>query len=112
MRAFASGLGASSDASPARLIHLSPNAAKLLSAYRSDPSWSTESLSAMERGGTAAKALIGWATQLEKVYREQPRVQKFLRCAEQVGISEIGGECDAELPLLRSSLYRRFPFCW
>ncbi|CAM9153732.1 unnamed protein product, partial [Hapterophycus canaliculatus] len=82
MRAFASGLGASSDASPARLIHLPPKAAKLLSAYRTEPSWSFESLSAMTYGGTAAKALIGWATELEKVHREQPRVQNFLRDAQ------------------------------
>lgn len=79
MRAFASGLGASSDSTPARLLHLSPKAAKLLSAYRSDPSWSFESLSAMTEGATAAKAFVGWAMELERVYREQPRVLKFLR---------------------------------
>ncbi|CAM9877678.1 unnamed protein product, partial [Scytosiphon promiscuus] len=82
MRAFASGLGASSDASPARLIHLSPDAARLLSAYRFDPSWASESLSSMVLGCTAAKALVGWATELEKVYREQPRVENFLRDAQ------------------------------
>lgn len=80
MRAFASGLGASSDSSAARLLHLSSEACRLLVAYRSDPSWSTESLSAITLGGTAARALVGWAMELERVYAEQPRVENFLRC--------------------------------
>ena len=79
MRAFASGLGASSDRTPARLMRLSPKAATLLAAYRGDPSWSFEALSAVTEGGTAAKAFVGWAMELERVYREQPRVQQFLR---------------------------------
>lgn len=79
MRAFASGLGASSDSTPARLLHLSPRAAELLSAYRSDPSWSFEAMSAITEGGVASKAFVGWAIELERVYREQPRVEAFLR---------------------------------
>ncbi len=79
MRAFASGLGAASDRTPARLMRLSPEAARLLAAYRGDPSWSCEALSAMAEGSTAAKAFVGWAVELEKVYREQPHVQRFLR---------------------------------
>lgn len=79
MRAFASGLGASSDSTPTRLLRLSSEAVKLLSAYRSDPSWSFKSLSVMTEGATAAKAFVGWATELEKVYRVQPYVVKFLR---------------------------------
>ncbi|CAM9314712.1 unnamed protein product, partial [Ectocarpus fasciculatus] len=82
MRAFASGLGASSDSSAARLLHFSSEACRLLAAYRSDPSWSTESLSAVTLGGTAARALVGWAVELERVYAEQPRVQNFLRDAQ------------------------------
>lgn len=81
MRAFASGLGASSDSTPARLLHLSPKAAELLLAYRDDPSWSPEALSAVVEGGVAAKAFVGWAMELERVNREQPRVEAFLRCA-------------------------------
>ncbi|CAM9445830.1 unnamed protein product, partial [Ectocarpus sp. 13 AM-2016] len=82
MRAFASGLGASSDSSPARLLHLSSEACRLLAAYRSDPSWSTESLATITLGGTAARALVGWAVELERVYAEQPCVEKFLRDAQ------------------------------
>lgn len=81
MRAFASGLGACSDSTPTRLLHLSPKAAGLLSAYRHDPSWSSEALSAVAEGGVAARAFVGWAIELERVYREQPRVEAFLRCA-------------------------------
>lgn len=79
MRAFTSGLGASSDSAPTRLLHLSPTAAALLSAYRHDPSWSSEALSAVTEGGVATKAFVGWAMELERVYREQPRVEAFLR---------------------------------
>ncbi|CBJ33086.1 expressed unknown protein [Ectocarpus siliculosus] len=82
MRAFASGLGASSDSSPARLLHLSSEACRLLAAYRSDASWSTESLAAITLGGTAARALVGWAVELERGYAEQPRVENFLRDAQ------------------------------
>ncbi|CAB1096739.1 unnamed protein product [Ectocarpus sp. CCAP 1310/34] len=82
MRAFASGLGAFSDSSAARLLHLSSEACRLLAAYRSDPSWSTESLSAITLGGTAARALVGWAVELERVFAEQPRVENFLRDAQ------------------------------
>ncbi|CAM9094247.1 unnamed protein product [Laminaria digitata] len=82
MRAFASGLGASSDQTPVRLLHLSPKAAELLRAYRHDPSWSEEALHAIEEGGTAAASLVGWARELERVYREQPRVREFLRDAQ------------------------------
>lgn len=81
MRAFASGLGASSDSTPARLLYLSPKAAKLLSAYRNDPSWSSEALSAVTEGSVAAKAFVGWTIELERVYRQQSRVEAFLRCA-------------------------------
>lgn len=80
MRAFASGLGAPSDSTPARLLHFSPKAAELLSSYRNDSSWSSEALSAITEGGAAAKAFVGWATELEKVYQQQPRVEAFLRC--------------------------------
>ena len=79
MRAFASGLGASSDQTPVRLLHLSPKAVGLLRAYRHDSSWSVEALLAMEEGGTAAASLVGWARELERVHREQPRVRDFLR---------------------------------
>lgn len=86
MRAFASGLGASSDQTPIRLLHLSPKAVELLRAYRHDPSWSKEALLAIEEGGPAAASLVGWATELERVYREQPRVREFLRFVGRRGV--------------------------
>lgn len=91
MRAFASGLGASSDSTPTRLLHFSPKAAGLLSAYRNDPSWSFEELSAIKEGGVAARAFVGWAMELERVYRKQPRVDAFLRCACMGGMGS--GDC-------------------
>ena len=104
MRAFASGLGASCDSTPARLLHLSPKAAGLLSAYRHDPSWSSEALSAVAEGGVAARAFVGWASELERVYREQPRVEAFLRCAV---LSCVGGMSsdneDVAVPCLSST---------
>lgn len=79
LRAFASGLGAPSDSSPPRLLRISTRAAALLSAYREDPSWTQAATLAIAEGATAATALVGWATELERVHMEQPRVQEFLR---------------------------------
>lgn len=90
MRAFASGLGASSDQTPVRLLHLSPKAVELLRAYRHDPSWSKEALLAIEEGGIAAASLVGWATELERVYREQPSVRGFLRFVGRQGVLYMG----------------------
>ena len=80
MRAFAFGLGAPSDPTPTRILRLSPKAVELLDAYRDDPSWSEDALRSTKEGSIASVALVGWARELEKVYREQPWVHDFLRC--------------------------------
>lgn len=43
----------------------------------------------MTEGATAAKAFVGWAMELERVYREQPRVLKFLRWVS-MNVSQVG----------------------
>lgn len=79
MRTFASGLGAPSDPTPTRILRLSPKAVELLDAYQGDPSWSDDALRSMTKGSIASLALVGWAREVEKVYRAQPYVHDFLR---------------------------------
>lgn len=80
MRAFASGLGAPSDPTPTRILHLSPKAVELLDAYKGDPAWSDDALKSTTEGSIASLALVRWAREIEKVFREQQYVYDVLRC--------------------------------
>lgn len=80
MRAFASGLGAPSDPTPTRILHLSPKAVGLLDAYKGDPAWSDDALKSTTEGSIASLALVGWAREIEEVFQEQQYVHDVLRC--------------------------------